>query len=166
MKPLQHKNRILSLAKLISDENPDTVVEIGVCYGGTLYLWSRLTNADIIGIDLKFRGKGRLIKSFSENRIELVAGSSYDPKTVETVSEKIGGQIDFLFIDGDHSYEGVKSDFEAYSEFVSEGGIIAMDDVVATKHEVSEFWRELEQNDDYETMLIPDEDPGLGIIKC
>lgn len=71
-----------------------------------------------------------------------------------------------MFIDGDHSYEGVKSDFEAYSEFVSEGGIIAMDDVVATKHEVSEFWRELEQNDDYETMLIPDEDPGLGIIKC
>jgi hypothetical protein len=33
-----------------------------------------------------------------------------------------------LFIDGDHSYEGVKSDFELYSTILSEKGIIILHD--------------------------------------
>ncbi len=37
-------------------------------------------------------------------------------------------QIDFLFIDGDHSYEGVKTDFELYSKLLSNRGIIAIHD--------------------------------------
>jgi hypothetical protein len=37
-------------------------------------------------------------------------------------------QIDFLFIDGDHSYEGVKTDFELYSKILSDQGIIAIHD--------------------------------------
>lgn len=37
-------------------------------------------------------------------------------------------QIDFLFIDGDHSYEGVKSDFELYSKLLSPKGIIVLHD--------------------------------------
>jgi len=35
-------------------------------------------------------------------------------------------KLDFLFIDGDHSYEGVRRDFEMYSPLVREGGIICM----------------------------------------
>ena len=37
-------------------------------------------------------------------------------------------QIDFLFIDGDHSYEGVKIDFELYSNLLSPTGIIMLHD--------------------------------------
>jgi hypothetical protein len=37
-------------------------------------------------------------------------------------------KIDFLFIDGDHSYEGVKKDFELYSNILSENGIIMLHD--------------------------------------
>jgi hypothetical protein len=37
-------------------------------------------------------------------------------------------QIDFLFIDGDHSYEGVKIDFDLYSNILSDRGIIAIHD--------------------------------------
>jgi len=37
-------------------------------------------------------------------------------------------QIDFLFIDGDHSYEGVKTDFDLYSNILSDRGIIAIHD--------------------------------------
>ena len=38
--------------------------------------------------------------------------------------------IDFLFIDGDHTYEGVKRDFEMCSLLVRKGGIIAFLDTV------------------------------------
>jgi hypothetical protein len=37
-------------------------------------------------------------------------------------------KIDFLFIDGDHSYEGVKKDFDLYSKIVSENGVIMIHD--------------------------------------
>jgi hypothetical protein len=37
-------------------------------------------------------------------------------------------KIDVLFIDGDHSYEGVKLDFELYSNILSENGIIIIHD--------------------------------------
>jgi len=37
-------------------------------------------------------------------------------------------QIDFLFIDGDHSYEGVKIDFELYSNLLSPTGLIMLHD--------------------------------------
>jgi hypothetical protein len=37
-------------------------------------------------------------------------------------------KIDFLFIDGDHSYEGVKLDFDLYSKILSKDGIIVLHD--------------------------------------
>jgi len=37
-------------------------------------------------------------------------------------------KIDFLFIDGDHSYEGVKLDFDLYSTLLTENGIIMLHD--------------------------------------
>jgi hypothetical protein len=37
-------------------------------------------------------------------------------------------KIDFLFIDGDHSYEGVKKDFELYSKILSDSGVIVLHD--------------------------------------
>ena len=37
-------------------------------------------------------------------------------------------KIDFLFIDGDHSYEGVKLDFDLYSTIMSDNGTIMLHD--------------------------------------
>ncbi len=37
-------------------------------------------------------------------------------------------KIDVLFIDGDHSYEGVKLDFELYSKLLSPKGVILIHD--------------------------------------
>ncbi|NEO93666.1 MAG: class I SAM-dependent methyltransferase [Moorea sp. SIO3G5] len=38
--------------------------------------------------------------------------------------------IDFLFIDGDHSYEGIKGDWEAWTNHIKSGGIVALHDSV------------------------------------
>jgi len=37
-------------------------------------------------------------------------------------------KIDFLFIDGDHTYEGVKLDFDLYSNILSDNGVIMIHD--------------------------------------
>jgi hypothetical protein len=44
-------------------------------------------------------------------------------------------KIDYLHIDGDHSYEGVKKDFELYSQIVSENGIITIHDTDQLYHD-------------------------------
>jgi predicted O-methyltransferase YrrM len=50
----------------------------------------------------------------------------------------------------DHTYEGVKKDFEMYSPLVREGGIVAFHDIVPGLHEyvggVPRFWREVKSN--------------------
>jgi len=43
-------------------------------------------------------------------------------------------KIDYLHIDGEHSYEGVKKDFELYSQILSENGIITIHDTDQNYH--------------------------------
>ena len=43
-------------------------------------------------------------------------------------------KIDYLHIDGEHSYEGVKKDFELYSTIMSENGIITIHDIDGVYH--------------------------------
>lgn len=49
--------------------------------------------------------------------------------------------IRLLFIDGDHSYEAVKSDFTLWTPFVIAGGLVAFHDV-GTSPEVTRFYEE------------------------
>jgi predicted O-methyltransferase YrrM len=46
-------------------------------------------------------------------------------------AQKLGekrGTIDFIFIDGDHSYDACKADIAAWTPFVKRGGVIAFHD--------------------------------------
>lgn len=53
--------------------------------------------------------------------VNLVIG---DSRTVEINT----GQVDLVLIDGDHSYEGVRNDFERFGKRVRVGGAILFDD--------------------------------------
>jgi hypothetical protein len=58
-----------------------------------------------------------------------------------------GEQLDYLFVDGDHTYSGVQRDFELYSPLVRSGGIVAFHDIVTHGQEsacqVPKFWNEV-----------------------
>lgn len=95
-------------------------------------------------------------------------------------------KIDILFIDGDHSYEGVKLDFELYSKILNENGVIIIHDTDSNYHEnliISEdakkdhypfdgpakFVKELEKNTDWNLInlhnfrILPDKPSSTGI---
>ena len=67
----------------------------------------------------------------------------FDPQVILETSEKAfydyfvrqDIKIDYLHIDGDHSYEGVKKDFELYSTIMSENGIITIHDTDQKYHD-------------------------------
>ena len=83
-----------------------------------------------------------------QERIHLIRGSLHDSQILSTVLRIVAGKkLDFLFIDGDHSYVGVRKDFEMYSSLVRKGGVIALHDIVhhppATRVDVDKFWNEI-----------------------
>src|SRR5207244_11331297 len=40
--------------------------------------------------------------------------------------------VDFIFIDGDHSYDGLRQDWEAWRTLIAPGGIVALHDSRST----------------------------------
>jgi predicted O-methyltransferase YrrM len=61
-------------------------------------------------------------------RIFPLKGWSHDASVLDEVRAKVG-HIDILFIDGDHSREGVLRDWQLYSPFLVQGSIVAMHDI-------------------------------------
>lgn len=160
IKPAQVYSEISQLLKLVDRIKPGAILEIGTANGGTLFLFSHVASEDavIISIDLpggEFGGGYRkwrefLYKSFIPpgKKIHLLRADAHKTETLEQVEAVLHGRkVDFLFIDGDHTYEGVKKDFEMYSSLVRQGGIIAFHDIVVhppeTGCEVSKFWTEI-----------------------
>jgi len=161
-RPSQVKEEILELLKMLNQFKPRHILEIGTALGGTLLLWTRIASNDatIISVDLPggpFGGGYPWLRTFiykvfarDRQRVVLIRGDSHSYETLSKIRQILGDtEIDFLFIDGDHSYEGVKKDFEIYSPLVREGGIIALHDIVPGPEElvggVPIFWNEVKQ---------------------
>ena len=162
IEPMQVREEIEALARLVADMRPRVVVEIGTARGGTLFIWTRAAAPDalIVSIDLPGglfgggypRAKTPLYRRFAlpGQELYLLRGDSHSAETLRRLKEILRGRsIDFLFIDGDHRYEGVKRDYELYSPLVRSGGMIAFHDIVPGPPErvggVPRFWRELKQ---------------------
>ena len=60
--------------------------------------------------------------------ISLIQGNTYFDKTEEDFKKVCNYSLDLLFIDGDHTLDGVKNDFERYSKYVKKNGFIVFDD--------------------------------------
>ena len=66
---------------------------------------------------------GRFRSEIEEGRVKVLRRRSTD--AAATFAD---GSLDWVYIDGDHSYEGVKADLEAYYRTVKSGGLMAGDD--------------------------------------
>lgn len=165
IQPWQFKEEMLGLAKEIEALRSKVVVEIGTANGGTLFMACRLAAPDalIVSIDLPggaFGGgfpewKMPIYSSFASpgQKIHLLRGNSHSKEMFSKLSTILDGKkIDYLFIDGDHSYEGAKEDFIMYKELTSDKAKIAFHDVVPHNDNdcnVHQLWNELKQQYKY-----------------
>ena len=101
----------------------------------------------------------------------MIHGSSHDEELKQLVKDKLDNtKLDFLFIDGDHTYEGVKQDFEMYKEFVKPGGWIGFHDIKDTEFHrnadcrVDILWNEIE-GEKIEFLDNSSSYGGIGFIK-
>jgi len=134
-KAIQNAKELSQLISFLKRKKLKTVVEIGTAKGGTLYAWCKIAKPDatIISIDLpggKFGGGynkkdiPEFLKYKKKNqKLYFIMKDSHKVSTKKEVEKILNGKkVDFLFIDGDHRYSGVKRDFELYSPFVKKKG--------------------------------------------
>lgn len=159
--PQQMKDEILGLMEIVAGLDAKSVCEIGSYNGGTLFLFARVCRPDvkILSVDLKYGPGFRqafLRFALPGQEIRCLEGDSHSAAARDRAAAYFGGEkIDFLFIDGDHSYDGVKADFELFSPMVRPGGVVAFHDINpdfnargkpnggAISGEVPRFWSEI-----------------------
>jgi predicted O-methyltransferase YrrM len=179
--PVQVIDELVPLVEDLKRLNPQAVLEIGTHRGGTLYLWTRLARpgAILISIDLpggKFGGgyspfRIPIYRRFARDgqKLHLLRADSHAGSTLMKAKGLLAGNlIDLLFIDGDHSHEGVKKDWEMYSPLVRPGGLIVFHDVAgnyADTH-VKTFWDSLKANYSHkEHIAHPGGQFGIGVLR-
>lgn len=70
--------------------------------------------------------------NISKSEVKLIKGDSRAAATVQSVQATLADRpLDLLFIDGDHEFAGVESDFLLYNRLVRPGGFIVFDDANA-----------------------------------
>jgi predicted O-methyltransferase YrrM len=188
IRPLQDVFEIKKLAQHVQSAQPKVIVEIGTARGGTLLVWSQSSNKLqlLVSIDLPAGSEGcgymwqkiKLFKLYINKnngcKLNLIRRSSQAEETRTLVRNLLQNrQIDFLFIDGDHLYEGVKRDFELYSGFVRPGGLIAFHDIrpnpTNDNIQVFKLWDELKQDPRFKAEEIINEPYkgrfGIGLLQ-
>lgn len=100
-------------------------------------------------------------------KLYLIPDSSLKPSTLTKVSNIIGdNKLDFLFIDGDHRYEAIKSDFELYSPLVRRGGVVGFHDIGQNEEGGGcRFWLEIKNKFKHrEILLDSNQEKGIGLL--
>jgi predicted O-methyltransferase YrrM len=175
----QKTSEFASLLRLLKRRKLKSIVEIGTAQGGTLYAWCKIAVSDalILSIDLPggpFGGGYTLydIKRFRKykrkyQKLYFLRKNSHKQETKDKLVELLDGRkIDFLFIDGDHRYTGVKKDFQLYSSLVKQNGLIVFHDILyhprVPECKVDKFWNEIKRTYKNVEFVDKEDDRGWG----
>lgn len=181
--PGQVRAEIRTFIENVAARQPRAVLEIGAGEGGTLMLLTLAAapDATVISVDLPGgpfgggypRWKGAYFRRFAlpSQHFHLLRVDSRLFNTLQSVRDILAGRpLDVLFIDGDHTYGGVKVDWEMYGPLVEPDGLVAFHDIVLhppeTKCEVYTFWQELKVAFAHREIVVDSGQGwgGIGII--
>ena len=186
IRPMQLSSEIESFLNLVEADPPRVVLEIGTGRGGTLFLLAHAAREDalLVSIDVpgdgysfggrpEYKRRARLYRALGRNRqrIVYIARDSHRDETRSKVLDVLHGEpVDLLFIDGDHTREGVELDFRMYSPLVGSGGLVAFHDIVPGPPEavggVPSLWREIRTSESIE--IVEDWQQrsfGIGVLR-
>jgi predicted O-methyltransferase YrrM len=146
---MQVYEEILNLSYWMKGFKPHNILEIGTM-GSTFWIMSKLSTGKKVSIDIEPRES--IIHHFMYGEDwRFFQGNSQTEEMFNNVKD-FCPQFDFIFIDGDHTYDGVKKDFEIYKNLLSPRGVIAFHDIdpnhiFADSYagQVYKFWEDLDE---------------------
>ena len=153
---MQKEDELALFVDELLELRPRRILEIGSFMGGTLYAWREVCD-QVYCIDRR---------GAAAHGARWVGGDSHE--TLTRGMAAMLGPFDVLFVDGDHSYGGVRADVEMYAPLVRAGGVIALHDILrrgdAPDIEVWIYWRELSWPGKREIVTQPRTWGGIGVL--
>jgi hypothetical protein len=138
---------------LVKNIQSDVIVELGVDYGYSSFVFEKALqeknqNGIIYGIDLFFGDPhagardtyNGVMKTITDKNLKNIKILRCDFSDISTFWNK---PINILHIDGFHTYEAVKNDFNCWSKHVNNDGIILFHDTAIQQFGIKDFFREL-----------------------
>jgi predicted O-methyltransferase YrrM len=177
---------IYALYGLARSLKPNTIVEIGSARG-------RSTCALALACRQNKQGKvyaidphtvnawtdaraGATTLTFLRDRLGAYELEEWCEVLAATTAEAAQGwsrPVDLLFVDGDHTYDGVRKDFDTFSPWLTDHALVVFHDTVWDHHRdspwyrpnigVPQFMHELQERG-YPSITVP-EFPGLTILR-
>ena len=149
------------------------MLEVGCWKGGTLWHWLQQPDTEVTAVDDQMRESEDWQDWALEagSTLHQIQGDSRHPDIIEAAREH--GPYDFVFIDGDHSYEAVRADVDSYGVMVAPGGVLVLHDILPRPgYGVAQVWAELKAIEGVRYMEIAknatepgNEGPcGIGIV--
>ena len=156
----QTPEEIINTLKIVKKFNPKVILEIGSAEGGFVYLLSTVLDdrkkRTIITIDPwsqatkygdKYKNYLEITKKLSQFYPHIdylhIRGGSQSKRTIKSLVAILKGRpIDFLFIDGAHTYKAVYNDWKNYKKYLAEDCLVAFHDIVGHSG-TSKAWREV-----------------------
>ena len=168
--------------QFLYNKNLKNFLEIGSAWGASFHLWSTIISGVKISIDLSINDNHGVapwppnlqpeyfdirLKKWNDSfdNVHQIIGSSFEQNTIQKLDLILkDSKLDFLYIDAEHSYEAVWSDFNNYKKYVNTSGYIGFHDIQLTEfYRMNEFWNEISK--DYEHYVFGKENEKIGLIK-
>jgi len=150
---IQFPQDMVAMQELIWTIKPDLIIETGIAHGGSLifsasmlalleYCGAQQNSAlldpakpvrKVLGIDIEIRAHNRAAIEAHPmfSRIEMIEGSSIDPKVIDQVVKYSSNYKCILVcLDSNHTHNHVLAELEAYAPLVSPGSYCVVFDTI------------------------------------
>jgi len=123
---LQVYEEYLNLIYWVKGFAPENILEIG-SRGFSFFILSQFSTGKKVAVDEE-NLEERFKMGMYDQDWKFFLGNSQTAEMRDAV-RSFCPKFDLIFIDGDHSYKGVKKDFNLYKELLSDRGVILFHDV-------------------------------------
>ena len=141
----QYPNQFSKYLCLLREQNINSYIEIGCRWGGTFVLtneYLKMFNSINKSVAMDIIDSPVVNYCISNNETQFIKINS---QSEEFINYMNNNYFDLIFIDGDHSYNGVKNDYEISK---NSGKIFVFHDIVNDECPgVVKFWTELKNNE-------------------
>jgi len=139
--------------RLVEEFKPETIVDLGVDFGFSTFCFAYPNIGNVYGVDwfidnneAEYRDTyNTVLDVYNELKSEYnIANIEFIKSDFNDLAKTWDKPIDLLHIDGLHTYEAVKNDFDTWVKFTNENSIILFHDIECFSNDVGRFFNTLD----------------------